>query len=127
MSTLDERIKLLRTKTGLTQVEFGRKVRLSGASVSTAEAGKTTPDNQTLQLIADKFGVSYDWLKHGTGDMYTVDDANSPEALVPDLVDILAGHPALLHVMQTAVQHMRPGDWDRLNEIVDECSKKEQT
>ena len=63
--SIGERIHELRKDLGYTQVEFGKMVRCSGATISTSESGKTTPDNQTLQLIADKCGVRYEWLVNG--------------------------------------------------------------
>lgn len=64
--SVGERIHELRKELGYTQIEFGKMVRCSGATISTSESGKTTPDNQTLQLIADKCGVRYEWLAEGT-------------------------------------------------------------
>lgn len=60
---LKDRLRELRGN--LTQVQFGQKVGLSGATISTSESGKTRPDRQTLEVIAMKCGVRYDWLASG--------------------------------------------------------------
>ena len=71
--SIGERILELRKDLGYTQVEFGKMVRCSGATISTSESGKTTPDKQTLQLIADKCGVRFEWLAEGILPKYPPD------------------------------------------------------
>ena len=65
--SLGERIKQLRKAMNMTQVEFGTFIGVSGATVSTSESGKSIPDNQTIELICMKCGVSREWLVDGVG------------------------------------------------------------
>jgi transcriptional regulator with XRE-family HTH domain len=110
----------------LTQTEFGRRIGTSGATISTTESGKTTPDNQTLLLICHKFGVRREWLEHGEEPMRVdhVDDA--PHSLVPELVEVLSDHPAVLAALRRVVRIMTPADWDRLNEIIDAVMEEQE-
>lgn len=71
--SIGDRIYELRKELGYTQVEFGKMVRCSGATISTSESGKTTPDKQTLQLIANACGVRFEWLAEGTLPKYPPD------------------------------------------------------
>ena len=68
--SIGERVKELRSELKLTQIEFGRRIGTSGATVSTTESGKTTPDNQTLLLISREFGVRREWLEFGDEPKY---------------------------------------------------------
>ncbi len=63
--SLGERLKQLRKTMNMTQVEFGAFIGVSGATVSTSESGKSIPDNQTIELICMKCGVSREWLVDG--------------------------------------------------------------
>lgn len=70
--TLNDRIKLLRKKLGLTQVDFGAKVGISGGAVSQIESGSNVPSEPVIRAISREFGVDYVWLKTGEGDMHDV-------------------------------------------------------
>ena len=122
--SIGERVKQLRSELKLTQLDFGRRIGVSGATVSTTESGKTTPDNQTILLICREFGINRLWLETGEGPKYPEEIQNGPEALIPDLVGILNSYPAVLDVMQRVVRHMNPSDWERLNQLLDEASTK---
>lgn len=61
-SYVGKQIKLLRESFNLTQEELGQKVNKGGSTVRMWELGKSEPDNDTLYLLADFFGVSADYL-----------------------------------------------------------------
>lgn len=62
MPTLGERLRKCRRARELTQAELGRLLGLSKQTVSGYEAGLRNPDPDTLQRLADIFGVSTDYL-----------------------------------------------------------------
>lgn len=65
-----DRVKTIRTKVAkLNQVDFGKKVGLSGSAVSLIEHGKNTPANSTIIAICHEFNVNEEWLRHGVGEM----------------------------------------------------------
>lgn len=58
---------------------FGSVIDVSGAAVRLWQSGKGVPSYDNLRLISDKFGVSLDWLAHGTGEPPRgIDMASSP-------------------------------------------------
>lgn len=118
--SIGNRVKALRSELKMTQLEFGRRIGTSGATISTTESGKTTPDNQTILLICREFGVRREWLELGHEPMYAKEAASEPEALVPDLLAILSDHPSVLNLLQRMISHMTPADWDRLNALIDD-------
>lgn len=89
METLGKRIKYLRETNRISQIEFAKKIGVSNAVLSRYESGDRRPDYDTLQLIADFFEVSTDYLlgrtdipTHSTEDQDEADFhafANSPE------------------------------------------------
>lgn len=71
MSTIFERIKILRKNQGLTQQKFAEVLGLKQNTVATYEMGKTVPSDRTISDICEKFNVNETWLRTGEGDMFT--------------------------------------------------------
>jgi repressor LexA len=65
-----ERIRLIRKALGLTQAELGEKIGRSWKTINRWEAGERDVPDTTLKLISSTFGVSYEWLKTGQGEMW---------------------------------------------------------
>lgn len=59
---LGYRLKKLRLERKLTQEALGEKVNVTKVSISGYENGNRNPDTETLQRLADFFGVSTDYL-----------------------------------------------------------------
>jgi transcriptional regulator with XRE-family HTH domain len=57
-SAIGSRILALRTERGWSQERLAREIRMSRETVRAAEAGERIPEWETLELIADAFGVS---------------------------------------------------------------------
>lgn len=53
---------MLREKHGLTQAQLGEKIGLAESTISLYEASKRNPDLDTINLLADFFHVSIDYL-----------------------------------------------------------------
>ena len=70
MTSLNERIKELRKKHGLSQKDFATKIGVSQRSVSWSEQpGNNVPDS-TVKSLCMAFNVNEDWLRNGTEPMY---------------------------------------------------------
>ena len=67
---LKERIRTLRKKLGLTQMEFAEKLGKSWRTIQDWEAGKRNIPEPELRLISQIFGVSYEWIKTGQGEIF---------------------------------------------------------
>lgn len=62
MGSLGNRIRYLREKGNISQIDFAKKIGVSNTVLSRYESGDRKPDYDTLQLIADFFEVSTDFL-----------------------------------------------------------------
>lgn len=62
MAKFATRLTALREERKLTQKELAEKLGLSSSAISMYEIGKREPDFETLELIADYFNVSMDYL-----------------------------------------------------------------
>lgn len=68
MGTLGERIKALREKKEMSQIELGKLASVGNTTVSQWESNKRTPDTATITKLADIFGVTSDYLLGRTND-----------------------------------------------------------
>ena len=62
------RLKELRKKAALTQVEFAKKINVANGTVGNWESGNRQPDHEMLTKLADFFDVSVDYLLGRTDD-----------------------------------------------------------
>ncbi len=92
MKFMPERLENVRTKLGLTRSEAAAVLGMSAMGYGRYERGERTPSYQTLQFIAETFGVSYDYLvgvkKTPAPDRIVISKKEEPElfALVKGLM-----------------------------------------
>lgn len=68
---MNERLKILRKKIGLTQTDFGIKIGLTTSAVSDIERGKVkTITESNIKLICREFNINEHWLRTGEGPMF---------------------------------------------------------
>ena len=85
---LNNKLRMLREKIGLTQKELANKFNMSDSRYNQYETGKRQPDYETLKGFADFFDVSTDYLLGRTDiENTTIDEEfqeflNDPELLV---------------------------------------------
>lgn len=80
MTSLGIRIKYLREKHNISQIDFAKKIGVSNTVLSRYESGDRKPDYDTLQVIADFFEVSTDYLLGRTDTpALTPQEHNNPE------------------------------------------------
>lgn len=68
---MNERLRDLRKKLGLNQVEFGEKIGIGGTAISKIEKGDRGLTETLLRAICREFNVNEEWLRNGTGEMFT--------------------------------------------------------
>ncbi len=83
---MNERIKELRKKEGLSQQKFADKLGIARGNIAAYEVGKNAPSDAVISLICSKFNVNKDWLLTGKGDMYDVPE-DEVAAVVSDLLE----------------------------------------
>lgn len=96
MSEFSKVLKSLRLDDNLTQRELGKKLGLSGSAISMYERGAREPELEVLEIIADYFNVSIDYLHTGILNNISIsDNIIAPTGTVPIYGSIPAGFPAL--------------------------------
>ena len=64
-NTLGERVKDLRRKSGLTQLDLAYRIFISESYIALIEADKRNPSTDVINSLAEEFHVSVDYLVNG--------------------------------------------------------------
>ena len=81
---IDQKIKMLREKRGITQAELAKRLGITRSGVNAWEMGISTPSTQYVILLAKFFNVSTDYLLGLSPTPYGSLLAVNAEALPPD-------------------------------------------
>lgn len=70
MLEISDRIKEVRLYLNLTQGDFSEKIGIGQAALSAIEKGIRGITDRNISLICEKFNVSEEWLRTGSGEMF---------------------------------------------------------
>lgn len=115
---MNERIKEIRKKLELSQMEFGKKIGISDAAVSKLESGINNPSESTLKLICATYNINYTWLTTGQGDMFL---PLNTDALVDK---VLADEPEWVKSIMKAFCKLPDEEWIKFAALVDRIKKE---
>lgn len=79
---MKDRIRKIRRDLDLTQQEFADRIGIKRNTIANYETGRNEPIDSVVSLICREFGVNEEWLRDGTGEMFTPDASDELEALV---------------------------------------------
>lgn len=113
---MNERIKQIRSSLGLTRAEFGKRLGVSGDVINNLERGRVEPKEIVLKLICKEFGISYQWLVNGLGEMNDSDENEAQE-----IVDsVMTGDNEFAKKVLVAFARMSEEKWKLIREIIEE-------
>lgn len=120
---MNERIKEIRTKLGLTQQEFADKIKVKRNTVATYEMGRSIPSDSAIALICKEFDINEEWLRYGVGEPYI--EISKDMQIAAMLADIQkSGTDNFKHRLISALSQLDNSDWDSLEKLVDAISAK---
>ena len=67
---INERIREVRKRSGLTLEKFGEKVGLKKSGLSAVEIGRIAVTDRLIMMTVKEFGVDEHWLRTGEGEMF---------------------------------------------------------
>lgn len=70
------RLKELRNKLDLTQSDFAKSLRIGQSTLGMMEVGKREINDRHIKTICAIYNVSEEWLRNGTGEMFTQTSKN---------------------------------------------------
>ena len=71
METIKDRIKICRKQLNLSQKSFGEKLGVSRDVIKNIELNLVDTKEHFIKLICLEFGVNEEWLRTGTGEMFS--------------------------------------------------------
>jgi transcriptional regulator with XRE-family HTH domain len=119
---MKDRIKQIRTNSGLNQSDFGKKISISRSAVWKIENGENTPSEQTINIICREFNVNENWLRTGTGDMYKL----IPNKLELYLGEISNGDDDFIKDLIEAYMELDQTSKDALKQIAKKMADKQK-
>jgi transcriptional regulator with XRE-family HTH domain len=70
MKTVYERIKEVRKKFNMSQVEFSERIFLTKGFYGDIEIGKKKVNDRMIFIVSKQFNVNEDWIRNGKGEMF---------------------------------------------------------
>ena len=119
---MDERIKALRKKLGLTQQAFADRLKIARGNIAAYEVGKNAPSDAVISLICKEFHVNEVWLRTGEGgedNMFTKVDEDDRYAL--NLGKLSKTENQMARNMLNAIAEASPEKLKHIEEFMKEC------
>ena len=114
---MNDRIKLIRKNSGLTQTEFGERIGIKQNTIATYEMGKVTPSDVAVNNICKEFNVNEKWLRTGEGEPYI--EISKKERIARFLGEVMADEEESFRVrFFEALASYMPDDWKALEKIL---------
>jgi len=86
-NAINQRIKFLREKLNLSQIDFSKRLKVSQSRIAKIETGRVDVDITFLSHIALELNINRDWLLTGQGEMYLTDATQSNLKILTTTVD----------------------------------------
>jgi transcriptional regulator with XRE-family HTH domain len=122
---MNERLKELRKKLGLTQQEFAERLGIKRNAVTNYEVGRNAPADMVVSLICREFGVNEEWLRTGEGPQFI--EITRAEQIQQMVDDIMRDHPeAFRRRFVTALAGLDDHGWIALEKFIDSIIDQEE-
>ena len=118
---MNNRLKIVRKKTGLNQNDFADALGIYVSNISSYESGRRNPSDAFISLICSKYGINEEWLRDGTGNM----EAIKPDDFTSAVVQIDKGDPKARQVILN-YWHMSQQDKDLFWKFLDKLTNNKQ-
>lgn len=114
---MNERIKQLRKHLGLNQTDFGAKIGIKQTSIANYESGTRVPLDAVVASICREFGVSEQWLRTGTGEMFP--PRTRAQEIADFAADLLSDEPeSTRSVVISYLMRWDADDWAAVTNII---------
>ena len=117
---MNKRIQTIRLSAKLSQEAFGKRIGISGASISRLESGENNPSEQTIRLICREFNVDYAWLTDGVGEMFVDTD----DEVLAALDDLMTGEHENTRALIRTLAKMNEAELDMVDRFIEQFKKE---
>ena len=118
---MNERLKELRTKLGLSQEAFGETVGVTKAAISRIESGVNSLSDRMILSIVTQHNISEDWLRTGKGDMFN--PMSEDEELDLYIGRISGGDDSFKKNLLKSLCKLSEDEWNVLKKIISEMKE----
>lgn len=106
-----ERIRIIMKECGLKQVDLANAASVNPAAISQIVSGKTNPSAQTVQMIADAYGYSAEWIMTGEGEPRA--QKNRKQQIMDLTAKMLqAEEESFISRVGAALSELTPDEWE---------------
>ena len=122
---MNERLKELRKSLGFTQQAMADKLGIKRNTVATYEIGKAIPSDRTISDICREFHVNEEWLRSGTGEMFT--PQRKSDEIARFLADVMMEDESEFKFRLTsALAKMDDKGWDEIEKLIERINEKNE-
>lgn len=119
---MNERIKALRKRLGLTQQAFADRLKIARGNIGAYEVGKNAPSDAVISLICKEFNVNEIWLRTGEGgddNMFT--KVNEEDRFSINLGKLSRTENQMARNMLNAIEEADPEKLKHIEEFMKAC------
>lgn len=115
---INERIRELRKILGYTLDDFGNVVGLKKSALSMVENGKNSVSEHLVLSVCREFGVSEEWLRTGSGEMFVQKTRNDR---IDDLINRVRSEPdgSIKVRILTLLSRLSNEQWELIDQMLD--------
>lgn len=106
------RLKAIRDHFDLNQYEFGKRIGITGATISRLESGVRTLTEAQILAIVREFGVDENWLRTGEGEMLR--PVSRDTELAAFFGDLQSSTPDFRHQLISVLSRLTVDEWAML-------------
>lgn len=106
------RLKAIRDHFDLNQYEFGKRIGVTGATISRLESGVRTVTEAQILAIVREFGVDENWLRTGEGEMLR--PVSRDTELAAFFGDLQSSTPDFRHQLISVLSRLTVDEWAML-------------
>ena len=117
MTTINERLAILRKELNLTQEAFGEELGIKKSAVSKLESGINNVSRPTINSIVRYYHVNPDWLINGDGPMFN-------DEVTDDMVDIVFNRSdPFVKTWMKVLAHLPDKEWQYFKEQLEKVEE----
>lgn len=120
---MNNRLRELRKKLGLTQREFAEKVGIKQNTVAQYEMGRNNPIDAVVALICRRWNVNEDWLRSGIGSMFVEQTRDEQIAAFIGRIQSVEDDTFKKKFI-SMLSEMNESEWELLENMVKKLSKE---
>ena len=117
---MNERLKKVRLRAGLSQEEFGKRIGIeSRGHISALESGNKNITERIIKDVCREFKIRYQWLADGIEPMYEELDTNS----MARIDAIMTGENEFAKNLFKEFSKLKKEEWELLERVIKNLAK----